>query len=184
MGAVSDQAWLGVAVVVYMPLAVGSSFWMVWNDLPLSSERSGAAAAVGLGVGLCMVGASRLAAKNKTYKAFESSLAGTLGELSLPAAALLAGLSSMGEELFFRGVIQGTWGIALATLAFGLAHIPFERGLMLWPLLAAGAGLIFGAITVWEGGVIGAAVAHATVNFLNLRHIAEVAAASRPPPLR
>ena len=38
--------------------------------------------------------------------------------------ALLGGITAaFGEELFFRGFIQGKWGIVASTLLFGLAHI-------------------------------------------------------------
>lgn len=39
------------------------------------------------------------------------------------SSLLRRGYSRIGEELFFRGLIQGKWGVLAGAIAFGLGHI-------------------------------------------------------------
>jgi membrane protease YdiL (CAAX protease family) len=43
-------------------------------------------------------------------------------DLTLPQILALAGLSSLGEELLFRGLLAPTLGVIGSALLFGLAH--------------------------------------------------------------
>src|SRR5262245_55412986 len=58
---------------------------------------------------------------------------------------LLAVLSAVVEEFFFRGVLQPILGLAPASLVFGLAHV-WNRHLIVHGLWAAVAGLYLGAV--------------------------------------
>jgi membrane protease YdiL (CAAX protease family) len=58
---------------------------------------------------------------------------------------------------------------------FALLHIglpPRARHLP-WTISSFVAGVVFGALYLWTGDLTGAVVAHFTVNFLNLRHVAQ-----------
>jgi hypothetical protein len=95
----------------------------------------------------------------------------------LLAAGTFAGMLwvvALSEEFFFRGLLQrwlqewleSRWaGLALASLVFGLAHLPF-RGFPNWrfAMVAAAAGVFYGLAFDKAGGIRAAMVAHALVN--------------------
>lgn len=95
----------------------------------------------------------------------------------LLAAGTFAGMLwvvALAEEFFFRGLLQrwlSKWlenrcaGLGIASLVFGLAHLPF-RGFPNWrfALLAAVAGVFYGLAYQKAGGIRAAMVAHALVN--------------------
>jgi uncharacterized protein len=81
---------------------------------------------------------------------------------------------ALGEEFFFRGLLQ-QWlsrglgsraaGLILASVAFGLVHLPF-RSFPNWKfaLVAAVAGLFYGRAYSQAGGIRAAMITHALVN--------------------
>jgi membrane protease YdiL (CAAX protease family) len=81
---------------------------------------------------------------------------------------------ALAEEFFFRGLVQQwlsrrldsrVWGVVLASVAFGLVHLPF-RAFPNWrfALVAAVAGLFYGRAYSQAGGIRAAMIAHALVN--------------------
>lgn len=91
---------------------------------------------------------------------------------SLPELALIAAAAGAGEEALFRGVIQlgvgnvaGIWvGVAVASVAFGLAHLLTPT----YVILAGLIGLYLGALAVVTGGVWAPMVTHAGYDFVAL----------------
>jgi len=80
----------------------------------------------------------------------------------------MALFSSVGEELFFRGVMQAHLGIAITSVLFGLLHgLPGTR-FASWGACAIFAGLIFGFLHELSGGVLAPILAHFSINFVNL----------------
>jgi membrane protease YdiL (CAAX protease family) len=80
---------------------------------------------------------------------------------------------ALGEEFFFRGVLQQALsrmvnsnlaGLALASIAFGLAHLPF-RHFPNWrfSILAGAAGLFYGTAYMRANSIRAAMVTHALV---------------------
>ncbi len=98
-------------------------------------------------------------------------------EAALLGAVTFAGMLwvvALSEEFFFRGLLQrwlsqwceSRWaGLAIASVVFGLAHLPF-RGFPNWrfAILAAVAGVFYGLAFEKGGGIRAAMVAHALVN--------------------
>lgn len=72
----------------------------------------------------------------------------------------VAALAGLGEELFFRGVLQDELGIWIASAIFGLPHGPSRE---LWPLAvwATGMGVFLGALYQASGNLFIPALAHA-----------------------
>lgn len=64
----------------------------------------------------------RLAKGPATAEALTTSLAKEFADASV-IQILLGGVAAAAEEVFFRGFLQGAWGLAAGTIAFGLAHI-------------------------------------------------------------
>jgi len=104
--------------------------------------------------------------------------------------ALIAIAAGLGEEVFFRGVIQSGvagllslgWGIAAASTLFGMAHMITP----MYAVLAALVGLYLGGLFVWSDNLFVAIVTHASYDFVALRYWvsrrpprAQIASASR-----
>lgn len=98
--------------------------------------------------------------------------------------ALLALLSGVAEELFFRGALQPWVGLTASSLAFGLLHIGPTRAFLPWTLWAVVMGFLFGAITLVTGQLAGAIVAHVAINAVNLRLVADYDGALDVPTSR
>jgi membrane protease YdiL (CAAX protease family) len=99
-----------------------------------------------------------------------------LAQAQLPGILALALAAGFGEELLFRGWLQPritdlvgyphgvTTGIIVASLAFGICHW------MNWTyaLLATLIGVYLGVVAQWTNGILAAAVAHSTYDFVVL----------------
>lgn len=110
------------------------------------------------------------------FARWEPSLPASVAGVAVAAGTFLGMLwvVALSEEFFFRGLLQRwlgewlaseRWGWLLASLAFGLVHLPF-RGFPNWrfALLAAVAGLFYGRAYREGGGIRAAMVAHALTN--------------------
>jgi hypothetical protein len=103
-------------------------------------------------------------------------LAVTIGPIPTSEALALALLSGVGEELFFRGALQGSIGLWWASAIFALLHTGPGRAFRVWTLLAAAAGLALGGLVLWRGDLLAAIVAHAAFNALGLVRLSRLAA--------
>jgi membrane protease YdiL (CAAX protease family) len=83
----------------------------------------------------------------------------------------LAVLSSLGEELVFRALLQPWLGLVLTSALFGLAHQMRGPSRWYWVGWAALAGLVLGALFEATGSLAGPLAAHAIVNGLNLERL-------------
>lgn len=94
-----------------------------------------------------------------------SGLAGVLSRTEIIGVSLLSGFA---EELFFRGAVQGSFGIGWATLVFALLHSGPGPRFRMWTLFALIAGGLLGALVLWRDNLLAAILAHAVVNAINL----------------
>ncbi len=88
-----------------------------------------------------------------------------------PRAAVLVGLSAgVGEELFFRGLLQPLLGLALASVIFGLAHVAGRdmAGFGIWAMLM---GAALGGLAIATGGLLAPIIAHGVYDALALTYI-------------
>ncbi|MFO7849555.1 MAG: CPBP family intramembrane glutamic endopeptidase [Spirochaetia bacterium] len=99
-----------------------------------------------------------------------------LGEIGYPQAAVLAAASALGEEMLFRGAVQPTFGLPLASLLFALSHFPISRELLLWPIYALLMGLVLGTLRILGGDIWSAVLLHFLVNFFGLIRIGKITA--------
>ena len=75
--------------------------------------------------------------------------------------------SAVSEEAFFRGVVQREFGLAAASICFGLLH-PLGLAYMVWAgVVGAGLGALFTA----TGSLCAPATAHAMYNLLALAYL-------------
>lgn len=90
--------------------------------------------------------------------------------------ALISVLAGIGEELFFRGLVQGGiagWigepygpiaGLGAASLVFGLVH-PINWA---YVVLATAMGLVLGGIWIFSGNLLAPMITHGLYDFLAL----------------
>lgn len=81
---------------------------------------------------------------------------------------LVSVFSGVGEEALFRGALQPLLGIWVTSLLFGALHVGPDRRYLLWTAWAIGAGLLFGLLYEWTGGLLAPMVAHVLHNALTL----------------
>lgn len=98
-----------------------------------------------------------------------------LGVLSKRDCLLLAIMSAIGEELFFRGAMQPTLGLIPTTIIFALMHFPPRRQFWPWTASAGIFGLLFGLLFKFSGNLLGPIIAHLVINACNLRSVASIA---------
>ena len=183
--AVSIYAALAALATVGCALA-GRSAWHLDTTLGRSRAVSipvalCAGALVGLGA---IVATQRLARATRWGRALSTELGSALTGLEPRWIPWLALSSAGGEELLFRGAVQAglvdhggvAQGLLLTSVLFGALHIPANRRLVPWTLMATGMGLIFGLLYYWTGEIVAPLVAHAMVNFANLRFLSESSA--------
>lgn len=174
------------ALMVFV--AVGVGHW--WLDLDLLEwhNRLNTAlwldATIGAATGLVVVLASRGFEKYTDWaRTLNEEFRKILGEATPTQVLVLAVTSGIGEEVFFRGFLQqalsdlwlgSDWlGLIIASVVFGLIHVgPDRRKFLPWTIMAVVMGFGFGLIYLFTGNILGAVVAHFTINFFNLLHIA------------
>jgi hypothetical protein len=101
------------------------------------------------------------------HRMFQGWSAGQLAVISI--------LAGLGEELFFRGFIQGGLGrhlgdgaaLIIASLLFGLVHW-INR---IYLIAATFMGLYLGLLWLWSGNLLAPVVAHAAYDFIALMWI-------------
>ncbi len=177
-------AWIGCALAGRRAWTLASPIGGTrWVSLP-------AAVVSGLVVGWLVVLLSRrVATRSEWGRALTLELRTGLAGLEPRAIPWLAASSALGEELLFRGAIQSSLidhggtaqGFILASTLFGLLHIPANRRLVPWTLMALAMGAVFGALLLWTGELVAPVVAHAVINLVNLRFILDSAADEGAP---
>lgn len=81
---------------------------------------------------------------------------------------LVSIFSGVGEEAFFRGAVQQEFGLVVASLLFGLAHMGPDRRYLVWTAWAVLAGFVFGVIYGLSGGLLAPIFAHTVHNAATL----------------
>ena len=84
------------------------------------------------------------------------------------ALVLVSIFSGVGEEAFFRGAVQQEFGLVVASLLFGLAHVGPDRRYLFWTAWTVLAGFVFGVLYDLTRGLLGPVVAHAAHNAATL----------------
>jgi hypothetical protein len=93
-------------------------------------------------------------------------------DLSAWGIVAVALFSALGEELWFRGLLQVWIGLWLQALAFGVVHSQLRGpSRWAWVIWAMFMGLAFGAIFELTGSLLGPILAHALINALNLSYL-------------
>jgi membrane protease YdiL (CAAX protease family) len=124
---------------------------------------------VGVAFGLFLVLASRVSVQRFAWaQRLHLELRPFAQGLDRTGLVMLALLSSAGEELLFRGLLQPWMGLLPQALLFGLVHQLPGPSRWVWASWAFAVGLALGALFELTGSLLGPLAAHALVNGLNL----------------
>lgn len=153
-------AWRRGARHLFDPMAPPREGWAVW---------AGAALALVLGVHVL----TRIAVRHSVSMRRAAADAGAwFGGLGLGQLWVLAGVSGLAEELFFRGWLLNEVGLVASSLIFGVIHVPPARHWWAWPVFAAAVGYALGGLCLGSGTLLFAILAHTGINGVNLALIA------------
>lgn len=166
-------------LVLYTGIGAGGLVWArlrgepnVWRYPNHTDPQVLIGVVMGVFLGLGFVFVSRLTVHRFEWaRALHRDFRGRLFPLPTYELVILAGASSLGEEVFFRGALLPVVGIWISSLLFALLHIGPRLRYLPWTLSSLLAGLVFGQLFVWSGDLTGPVLAHFTVNFLNLGHL-------------
>ncbi|AKT43439.1 uncharacterized protein CMC5_076710 [Chondromyces crocatus] len=132
----------------------------------------GSSVALGLALALVIIVTTRAAVPRFRWaRQLHEDLRPVARELSAGQILLLAVLSSLGEELLFRGLATPLLGVGLSAVVFGVAHQIKGPSRWVWIAWATLAGAGFGAIFALTGSLLGPVLAHAVVNAVNLSYL-------------
>jgi membrane protease YdiL (CAAX protease family) len=162
-GALLAAAWLWRTAWLGEPLLYASAEAAARGAAPLRDASVGLLAA-GVVIGL----SHQWTEHTRSGRALARGLATLLGPLELRHVVVLALLSGVAEEAFFRGALQPRVGLVWASLIFGLVHFVPRPEFRLWTVFSLGAGLLLGFLFEATGNLVAPVVAHAVVNGVNL----------------
>lgn len=154
---------LGIAII-----------WIVWQKIPLAAALTFTDGIAGISAGLILLGinyvlieyGSRYIEFFRTIKQLiEHDISPLFRQVDFASVLVIAIISGVAEELFFRGVLQTQYGIWVASLIFGLAHI-WRKTAILYGIYAAVMGLLFGGLYLWSGSLWVPTLAHIVNNFV------------------
>jgi membrane protease YdiL (CAAX protease family) len=170
---------VAMALVFYAALGGAAVLWRIlWmGESLLYASEAGAARGIhwlpDLGVGLLAAGvvvliSAALTRGTRSGAALARALARAIGPVPIHHCLLLALLSGVAEEAFFRGALQPHTGVVVASLLFGLAHFIPRREFLPWTAFSVAAGLLLGVLFEQTGNLVAPVVTHFGVNAVNL----------------
>lgn len=146
--------------------------WLPLAEAGYSPHLVGLAA--GAFLALALIASTRFASARFVWaRRLERDLAPLCRELDGGRVAVLALLSGVGEEVFFRGLLATLLGVVASSALFGLAHQLPGRSRWVWVAWATVAGLLFALVYRGTGSLVAPIVAHVLVNFVNLLQLRE-----------
>ncbi|HMJ14905.1 MAG TPA: CPBP family intramembrane glutamic endopeptidase [Polyangiaceae bacterium] len=142
-----------------------------WLELPARMSHT-YSLLLGLLFGFAIVLSTRMVVPRFLWaRRLHSELRPIARSISGVGIVVLAALSSLGEELLFRGLLQPWLGLIVQSLVFGIVHQIRGPSRWVWVSWATGVGLGLGAIFQLTGSLLGPLAAHALINGLNLLYL-------------
>jgi uncharacterized protein len=160
------------AALFYGSLAVVAALWCGLRgfDVRLLGESLGASVLLGVVTAACTVSLGLLAYRFlPALREISEELAPRLVDGAASTSLVLVAIfSGVGEEAFFRGALQQEFGLVIASVLFGLAHIGPDRRYLVWTAWAVLAGFVFGLLYEISGGLLAPILAHSGHNAATL----------------
>ena len=170
-----------LALVFYGLLLCAAVLWTGLAERPLAFVDDAAArvgvlwprdlAAGGLAAAVVILISQQITERTRFGARSARALGSVLGRLEWWHCLVLAAVSGVAEEAFFRGAVQPRFGLVAASLLFGLAHFAPRRDLLPWTLFSIAAGFLLGALFEATGNLVAPVVAHVGINAVNLRFL-------------
>jgi membrane protease YdiL (CAAX protease family) len=160
------------AALFYGSLVVAAALWCGLRgfEVRLLGESPAAGVLLGLLTAACTVSLGLLAYRLlPSLREISDELAPRLVDGADSTSLVLVSIfSGVGEEAFFRGAIQQEFGLVVASLLFGVAHIGPDRRYLVWTAWAVLAGFVFGFLYDASGGLLAPIIAHTAHNAATL----------------
>ncbi len=152
--------------------------WQRWRDTPFAAGHAGTGVVVGCLAAACLAvanfyllcGAPDIRAVRSIRRLYTQALKPTFAGVSITQALMISLAAGVGEELFFRGVLQTELGLVTASIIFGLLHTG-GRGTLAFGCWVAVMGSVLGWLMQWTGGLTAPIVAHAVYDAAALLYI-------------
>jgi uncharacterized protein len=174
------RASVAYAVIATAALGVGHAFDLGWllgyrsPWLPLSGAEAHAFSLVlGTAFAAAVVVGTRVLVENVGWaKNLHRDLRPMTAQLDATGIVVIAALSALAEELVFRGLFMPWLGLWPQALLFGVVHAQLSGpSRWVWVAWASVVGLALGVIFGLSGSLLGAMLAHALINGLNLAYL-------------
>lgn len=162
------MAIAGLAVMAFVHDSLPKAF--LWPKEPMEMGRiitSG-----GVAAGILLVLSYFFEDWFESFRELKTIIMQVLGKVSVPMAIYLSFVTSVGEELLFRGAIQPFAGILLTSIFFGMLHMGPKGIISAWSVWALIAGYLLGWMYEETSSLWPPIIAHFgvnTVSILNLR---------------
>jgi uncharacterized protein len=185
-------AWAGPVLVYGVLALVAICAAVARGQSPLAAEEAWLPLGGPLGHVASIVGGVALAAATikatrqfvrrwSWARALHADLRPGIRHAGEGAVVVLGIASAVSEELFFRGLLATTFGLIASSLAFGLLHQTRGRVRWVWAGWATVMGLLFGALFLATGSLLGPILAHAAINVVNLRFLRDTDVEPKKP---
>lgn len=160
------------AALFYGFLAVVAAVWCGLSglDVRLVGESPVSSLLLGVLTAVCTVFMGLLAYRLlPVMRKISEELAPRLVDGADSTSLVLVSIfSGVGEEALFRGAVQQEFGLVVASLLFGLAHVGPDRRYLVWTAWALMAGFVFGVLYEISGGLLAPVLAHSAHNAATL----------------
>jgi membrane protease YdiL (CAAX protease family) len=164
-------AVLAAALAVYWHNGSPFAHPEPWLELPARMSHT-YSLLLGVSFGLLIVLSTRaVVPRFRWARRLHGELRPIARSISVVGIVVLAALSSLGEELLFRGLLQPWLGVIVQSLVFGIVHQIRGPSRWVWVSWATGVGLVLGLIFQLTGSLLGPLAAHGLINGLNLLYL-------------
>lgn len=166
-----------MATVVYSIALAVAIAWMrlrgdSWQRLGSVEVSFLVSSGAGAGIGIFVVILDRISQLYFYWaRSLENEFVKLLGPLRITQIVCLAVVSSVAEEVFFRGALQPSLGLVVTSILFGLLHFGPRSVFIPWTIMAIAMGFALGLLADWSGGLLASVICHFTINALNLAFI-------------
>ena len=158
---------MAIAAILWIGARRGEISWALvfdpqawWLDLLL-----------GVGMTGVLLGTWSLGRSLTTFDELEQILGESLADLSPSDLTVLAVISGVAEELFFRGAVLESWGWLPSSILFALLHAGPGKVFRIWAFFAFFAALLFAGATLYRGNLAAAILAHVLTNGIQLHRL-------------
>ena len=166
-------AVLGEGLLVLLAVA-----WAGWREFPLTAGAVWEGVLVGCGAAAVLAalnfyllcGAPAIPPVRSVRRLYRQALKPIFSGVTVLQALVIGLAAGLGEELFFRGVLQTELGLPAASLIFGALHTG-GRGTLAFGGWVALLGAFLGVLMQWTGGLTAPVVAHGVYDAAALLYI-------------